>query len=173
MTKKRDNLVQVDLGCSKNKTEGLIGIDLDPNSAADIIADLEKNAIPLRENSVDRVVSKHFFEHLEDPIRLLKDIYRVVKDGGEIFIEVPHYSSYISHGIGHKHYFSHKELVQMVKNEIDCDIVKPEITFYKTFRLFGIKFLANKFPVSYERFWAYIFPAENLKITARIRKRLN
>lgn len=160
----------VDIGCGKNKIKGAIGIDLDPSSDADIIVDIEKKSIPLADNSVDKVVSKHLLEHVEDPIRLLEEIHRILKNGGEIFVEVPHYSSYIAHGLGHRHYFSYKELVQTFKNAIDCDIIKSEITFYKTFRLVGIKYLANRFPVNYERFWAYIFPAENLKVTARVKK---
>ena len=47
---------------------------------------------------------------------------------------------------------------------IKFKILKQEITFYKTFRLVGIKALANKFPRDYERFWTYIFPAENVTV---------
>ena len=51
----------------------------------------------------------------------------------------------------------------MFKNLIsagDFVIESIELTFYKTFRFFGIRFLANKFPEQYERFWTYLFPAE-------------
>jgi len=169
MTKK--DFVQIDLGCGKNKTEGSVGLDADTNSDADIIVNFEKSSIPLKESSVDRVIAKHLLEHLEDPINFLKDIYRILKNNGEIVIEVPHFSSHIAYGIGHRHHFTRKELVQIFRTEIVCDIVKTEITFYKTFRFFGIKYLSNKFPVNYEKFWAYIFPAENLKLTARIHKK--
>lgn len=160
----------VDLGCGKNKTPGTTGIDADPASHADIIVDFQNNPIPLEDNSVDRVISRQVFEHLEDPIRVLKELHRIVKPGGTIFVEVPHYSSHIAHGLGHVQYYSHKELTQMFRNEISCDILKAEITFYKSFRRAGIKWLANKFPTDYERFWAYIFPAENIQVTARVRK---
>jgi hypothetical protein len=43
---------------------------------------------------------------------------------------------------------------------------KTKITFYKTFRLTGISALANRFPDTYERFWTYIFPAENIILIA-------
>lgn len=162
--------MQIDLGCGKNKIPGLVGVDSDPLSHADIVVDFEKDPIPLGDSTVDKVFSKQVFEHLEDPPRVLKELYRIVKDGGEIFVEVPHYSSHISHGLGHKQYFSYKELVQMFCNEISCEIIRAKITFYKTFRLAGIAALANKFPTTYERFWAYIFPAENIQVTARVVK---
>ena len=41
-------------------------------------------------------------------------------------------------------------------------ILKWKMTFYKTFRAFGIQWLANKDPEHYERFWTYMFPAENI-----------
>lgn len=162
--------MQIDLGCGKNKIKGCVGIDGDPSTHADIIVDFEKNPIPLADNSSDKIFSKQVFEHLEDPVKVLKELYRVSKPGGQIFIEVPHYSSHIAHGVGHKQYYSHKEMVQMFKEEIKCEIIKAEITFHKSFRRAGIKYLANKFPTDYERFWAYIFPAENIQITARVIK---
>lgn len=165
-----NKLVQIDLGCSRNKAKGYIGIDIDVDSDADIVADINKSGIPLKESSVDTLISKHLLEHMEDPIRFLKEVYRILKDGGQINIEVPHFSSHIAYGVGHRHHFTYKELVQIFREEISCTIIKAEITFYKTFRLFGIKCLANRFPESYERFWTYIFPAENLKLIVRVSK---
>lgn len=162
--------MQIDLGCGKNKMKDCVGIDMDPQSHADIVVDFEKRPIPLADNSADKVFSKQVFEHLEDPIRVLKELHRITKPGGEIFIEVPHYSSHIAHGLGHKQHYSYKELVQVFRNEIPCEILKAEITFFKSFRRIGIKCLANRFPTDYERFWAYLFPAENIQITARVIK---
>jgi len=160
-------MMQVELGCGKSKPKGAIGIDCDPKSDADIVIDFEKDPIPLEDNSVDRIASRQVFEHLDDPIAVLRRLYRILKPGGEIFIEVPHFSSYIAHGLGHKHYFSHKEVVQMFHEAFPCEIVRAEITFFKFFRWIGVHYLANRFPVTYERFWCYRFPAENLKITVR------
>ena len=162
--------MQVDLGCGKRKVKNAIGIDADPNSNADIICNLGVEPIPLESNSVDKVTATQFFEHLADPIPVLNEVCRILKKDGVLFIEVPHYSCHIAHGLGHKQYYSYKEVVQMFRNEITCEIIKARITFYKSFRLAGIQYLANKFPTSYERFWAYIFPSENIQITARVVK---
>lgn len=166
-----DPFVAVDLGCGKDKVKGAIGIDINMDSDADIIADIITDPIiPLESSSVDRVTAKQFFEHIENPFPVLKEISRILKDGGELFIEVPHYTNYVAHGTDHKQYFSLHEAMRMLKSGMNAEILKAEITFYKTFRMVGIKYLANKFPENYERFWAYLFPAENIKITARVRK---
>ena len=53
----------------------------------DIIA--EGDAIPVEDQSQNYVISSHVFEHFPDPIRALLEWYRIVKDGGVIFIIAP------------------------------------------------------------------------------------
>jgi SAM-dependent methyltransferase len=109
-------------------------------------------------------------EHLERPDNLVEEIYRISKDGARLIIEVPHFSSHIAYSdLTHKRYFSFVLLERLI-NSIPHKALKEEITFYKTFRLFGIKFLANKFKEDYERFWTYIFPAENIRFEVEVKK---
>ncbi|MFA5776890.1 MAG: class I SAM-dependent methyltransferase [Parcubacteria group bacterium] len=46
--------------------------------------------IPVADESQDFVVSSHVLEHFPDPIKALKEWYRIVKKGGYIFMIVPH-----------------------------------------------------------------------------------
>jgi SAM-dependent methyltransferase len=46
--------------------------------------------LPLDDNSVDFVLSSHVIEHFADPIKALKEWYRVVKPGGHLYIVAPH-----------------------------------------------------------------------------------
>jgi glycosyltransferase involved in cell wall biosynthesis len=46
--------------------------------------------LPLDSNSVDFVISSHVIEHFPDPIKALKEWYRVVKPGGYLYIIAPH-----------------------------------------------------------------------------------
>jgi len=154
----------LDIGCSRNKIKGAVGLDIDPNSDADIIHDLTK-PLPIQDNEYDIIYCKHLLEHLDTPrdvTNLIKEIYRVSKPGARVIFEVPHFSYYVSYSdITHKRYFSFFMLDKLV-NLIPHKTVKKEIKFYKTFRFFGIKALANKFKEDYERFWTYIFPAETI-----------
>jgi ubiquinone/menaquinone biosynthesis C-methylase UbiE len=45
--------------------------------------------LPLDDNSVDFVISSHVIEHFPDPIKALKEWYRVVKPGGYLYIIAP------------------------------------------------------------------------------------
>ncbi len=159
----------LDLGCSCNKVKGAIGLDGDINSHADIICDLEK-ILPLKDNSFKQIYCKHLLEHLDDPRMLVKEIHRISMDGARVIIEVPHFASHTAYSdLTHKRYFSFVMLNRLV-NSIPHKTIKKEMTFYKTFSIFGIKFLANKNKENYERFWAYIFPAENIKFEIEIKK---
>lgn len=159
----------LDVGCSKNKIKGAIGLDINKESDADIICDLDKT-LPIKESSIDRVYCKHLLEHLKDPESVVREIYRISRDGAMVTFEVPHFSSHIAYSdLTHKRYFSYVLLNKLV-NIVRHKTVKKEITLYKSFRVCGIKFLANRFKESYERFWTYIFPAENLKFEIEIDK---
>lgn len=48
------------------------------------------DAIPLPDNSQDFVVSAHVIEHFPDPIKALREWYRLIRPGGYIFMIVPH-----------------------------------------------------------------------------------
>ena len=45
--------------------------------------------LPLKNQSVDFVISSHVIEHFFDPIKALKEWYRVIKKGGYIFTIAP------------------------------------------------------------------------------------
>ena len=159
----------LDIGCSRNKIKGAIGLDGDLDSNADIICNLEKN-FPLKNNIFDKVYCKHLLEHLNDPANIIQEIHRVAKPGARVLIEVPHFSSHTAYSdLTHKRYFSFVMLNRLI-DSIPHKSIKKEMTFYKTFRLCGIKFLANKFKEDYERFWTYIFPAENIRFEIEVRK---
>ena len=48
-----------------------------------------QNLSALADESVDFVVANHVLEHLEDPIRRLQEMYRVVRRGGALYLAVP------------------------------------------------------------------------------------
>ena len=157
----------LDIGCGNNKIKGAIGLDIDKNTQADIVWDLSKYPYPIEDNRFDEIYAKHIIEHVDDPIKFMKEVHRITKPNGTCFVETPHFSCYVSYSEPqHKRYFSYFMIDEILK-KVSFRIVKKEITFYKTFRLIGIKYLANKYPRNYEKFWTYLFPAENVKVVLR------
>lgn len=46
--------------------------------------------LPFKDDSVDFILSSHVLEHFYDPIKALKEWYRVIRPGGYIFAIIPH-----------------------------------------------------------------------------------
>jgi O-antigen biosynthesis protein len=75
----------VDIGGGMYPRKGYLTID---QEGADITCDLN-NGIPLDDNSVGVLNASHVLEHLQDPVRSMREIHRVLHHGGWAFIDVP------------------------------------------------------------------------------------
>ena len=62
-------------------------MDYDPASGADVIGDIHK--IPLAENSIDAIICHSVLEHVRDPLLATKELHRILRPGGKIFVHVP------------------------------------------------------------------------------------
>ena len=82
LTKDRE-IVIIELGCGTNKRiSDSIGIDQLKMDGVDYVADLKDGMKFIPSNSVDKIVSSHFLEHLEDVSSLMLEVARVLKPGG-------------------------------------------------------------------------------------------
>jgi len=167
----------LDLGCGFKKIGGAIGIDLSPKSGADIIWDLNQFPWPISDNEFGIVVCNHILEHLENVVKAMEEIHRICKSGGIIRIEIPHFSScHAFRDITHRHYFGYESFDGLCGFEpwfytkIKFKLRKRELVFWKLHRIDGIEFLANKFPIFYEKYFAFIFPARCLQFELEVIK---
>ena len=62
----------LDLGSGSSKHPNSIGVDINLNSEADVICDLNNSNYPFKDDCFDRAVSKQVFEHIEDVESVLK-----------------------------------------------------------------------------------------------------
>jgi len=53
------------------------------------LADLDEAALPFSNQEFDGVVLSHIIEHLRDPLKLMDEVFRVLKPGGLCYIECP------------------------------------------------------------------------------------
>jgi len=95
----------LDVGCGKRPfypflpttvTE-YVGQDNDPALKPDIVSDA--NAIPVEEGSFDTILCNEVLEHVYKPQEVLREIVRILKPGGYVYITVPmmwclHYEPY-------------------------------------------------------------------------------
>jgi SAM-dependent methyltransferase len=80
---------KVDIGRGKSKRKGFTGRDIMNYPGVDIVLNLEKEPIPLPDQSVEYVYSSHFFEHLKSPNHVFREIGRICRDGAKIEIITP------------------------------------------------------------------------------------
>lgn len=65
----------------------IINLDIFPFNNVDLVTDATK--LPIRDNSVDMIITESTLEHIPDADRAIKEICRVVKTGGYVFISIP------------------------------------------------------------------------------------
>lgn len=71
-------------------------MDRNRDSAADVVCDLDRFPYPFADSSFDRVLAIHVIEHVVDVIRTVEEFHRLVRAGGTVRIETPHYSDFSS-----------------------------------------------------------------------------
>jgi SAM-dependent methyltransferase len=97
----------LDLGCGDRKTKGTIGIDCVRLPGVDIIHDLNRFPYPFEDNTFDKVLMLNIIEHLDDTIKVMREVYRILKPGGIVHIETVYWNH--KHSISdpqHKHLFN-------------------------------------------------------------------
>jgi len=168
--------MKIDCGCGTRKKEGFKGVDILNLPDVDIVADLEKR-LPFEDKSIDEINCSHTLEHLEDPISTLEEFHRVLKTGGILKIILPHFTNHKGFIPKHKHFFSITWL-DIVDLSTEMGINHPHITsarfkivkrflFLQKHRFLPWTYIIEKIinrsyklQVLYERFLAFVFPAD-------------
>jgi 2-polyprenyl-3-methyl-5-hydroxy-6-metoxy-1,4-benzoquinol methylase len=171
----------LDVGCGTRKVEaGAIGIDVHPRSAADIVWDLDNLPWPLDSNAFDRIHMSHIIEHVRDIMRTMTEICRVARDGADVFIVTPHFSSHNSYtdpthtrhlAARSFQYFTGEDFATFAASNVRFSIEEVALTFGRNFLLDGVgRWLAHRNLEWYERHAAWVFPAQDIRCHLRVRK---
>jgi SAM-dependent methyltransferase len=84
--------VKVNIGAGTDIRAGYINLDSKRLPGIDVTHDLEKLPLPFETASVDEVLCLNVLEHV-DLIPLMRDLHRILRPGGRLIAEVPHFSS--------------------------------------------------------------------------------
>lgn len=89
--------IRLDIGCGANKNPGFVGIDMLDLPGVDIVHDLEETPWPLPDECVITATASHVLEHINPHkgcfIRVMDEIWRVLKPNGQFAFVVPHAQS--------------------------------------------------------------------------------
>jgi len=152
-----------------------VTVDNDPNQKPDVLHDLNDIPWPFEDNQFKEVICHHVIEHLDDIFKIMGELYRVCDSEGTVYIEVPHFSCWQANAPFHKLRFSYFALDgflekreawnrrEWIISSAKFSLKRRELTFHRAFRRFQLHRIFNRCPLTYERFWTYLFPAEHLK----------
>jgi SAM-dependent methyltransferase len=153
----------LDVGCGIRKYRGSIGIDVNPASAADVICDLDRFPYPFADRTFDSLRAIHVIEHLTDVIRSMEEFHRLVKPGGRVRIETPHYTDYSSFcDPTHKHhlnsfsfrYFGEDHGGFGYYTDAKFREISVRVKLLAFWKWLGFEFLVNRFP-RFRKFWEF------------------
>jgi SAM-dependent methyltransferase len=160
----------LDVGCGSSKTPGAIGLDISPDTDADIVHDLDVFPYPIDDASFDQILLQDVIEHVREPIRVFEELHRIARPAARIQLRTPHFSSVLAYSDPtHRHYFSTLAIRSLAEPRFAhytaarFKVVNVHLDLWLPFRVSGIAFLANHFTDAYEKYFAFRFPTMNIR----------
>lgn len=158
------------IGCGLKILSGYINLDVVKLPGVDVVHNINKT-FPFADNHFEEIVGNHIIEHVNDIEAVMKELHRILKPGGILILETPHFSfsnAYVDPT--HKKFFSYYTFTYFVKgapNNYYFDFGFKSIEIHLSFNKklpynYIIEPLANFFPKLYEQTPLRIFPAENI-----------
>jgi SAM-dependent methyltransferase len=153
----------LDVGCGIHKQAGAIGVDRNPGSRADVLANLDRFPYPFRSDSFDRITAIHVIEHLSDIVAAMEEFHRLTRAGGTVRIETPHYTDFSSFcDPTHKshlnsfsfRYFGEDHGGFGYYTRAKFREISVRVKLLSFWRLLGFEFLVNR-SRWFRRFWEY------------------
>jgi SAM-dependent methyltransferase len=153
----------LDVGCGIRKYPGSIGIDFNSASAADVLCDLDRFPYPFADRTFDHLRAIHVIEHVTDVVRTMEEFHRLVRPGGRIRIETPHYTDYSSFcDPTHKHHLNSFSFRYFGSNdggfgyytEAKFREISVHVKLLAFWKWLGFEFLVNRF-TRFRKFWEF------------------
>ena len=110
-------LRKLHLGCGTVIKPNYINLDIKKLKGVDIVHDLNKFPYPFKDNTFEIIELHHVLEHLDNPLKVIEELWRISKPNGILVIAVPHWSHFTAHSdFTHKHYFSSASFIYFEQN---------------------------------------------------------
>ena len=179
-----DSLTILDIGCGNRKRPGSIGIDVNPDTSADIVHDLNTFPYPFDDSAFDSIYADNVIEHLDNVIGVMEEIHRISRPGGLVKVIVPYFRArWAFIDPTHKHFFTTESFSYFDPGHIHNKLFNySKATFYVEKIVFNenimhrgvlrwivmpFKCIANRWPSRYEILISHLFPMDDLTFYLR------
>ncbi len=99
--------MKLNLGCGTDIKQGYVNLDIIGREGVDVVHDLNRFPYPFSNDQFDEIYASHVIEHVDDVLRVLEELYRILKNDGYLRIKVPYFSSFGAfQDPTHKHFFA-------------------------------------------------------------------
>lgn len=173
----------LDIGCGKRKRPGAIGVDINPESNADVIHDLNEFPYPFGNSSFDEIYADNVLEHVDDVIKVMEELLRICRPHGMIKIIVPFFrGKWAFIDPTHKHFFTvdsfsyfdpkhiHNKLYTYSKATFRVESVVFNESLKCSMPKTILKRIANRWPEKYETYISHLWPLDDLTFYLRALK---
>jgi SAM-dependent methyltransferase len=167
----------LDVGCGSNKHPGAVGIDVSPDTDADVVHDLDRLPWPVEDAAFDQILLQDVIEHLDDLYGVFGELQRVARPGARVHLRTPHFSSVLAYSDPtHRHFLSAAAIRSLAEPQFAhysaarFRVVHVTLDLWLPFRALGIAAFANRRPDVYEKYLAFRFPAMNIRAELEVLK---
>jgi SAM-dependent methyltransferase len=167
----------LDVGCGAAKHPGAVGLDVSPDTAADIVHDLDELPYPIADSSFDQILLQDVIEHVREPIRVLEELHRIARPGARVQLRTPHFSSALAYGDPtHRHYFSTIAIRSLAEprfahyTDVRFRVVRVTLDMWLAHRALGLGLLFNRWQETYEKYFAFVCPSMNIRAEFEVLK---
>lgn len=173
---------RLNLGCGLDIRSGWVNVDRVDLPGVDMVVDLDSESWPLDDQQFDLVLAKDVLEHCARPIAALGEIHRVMMPGGELHLQVPHFTSrgafldpthVRAFAAESFHYFTYGHRRSYYSTTLFSEVTAVRITFDRSPKLFWnylVQPLVN-LSLRTQRFYEMtplrVFPALNVEVVLR------
>lgn len=177
--------MKIDIGCGSSKKDGYIGVDILDLPSVDIVHDLNTFPYPFNDNEIDEIWMDQVLEHLNEPMKVIEEFYRISKNGALVTIGVPYFRSfYATIDPTHKNFFGIYWFAYFDPTNPFCQkyqyskarFIVKKVEFDREWKgkmSFIHKILvrfAEKYPSRYEARLSHIFPLNSLTFYLEVTK---
>jgi hypothetical protein len=151
------------VGCGIHKQPGAIGIDRNPGQPGRRDRRPRPLPVSVRRRRFRPAHAIHVIEHVADVMRTMEEFHRLVRTGGTVRIETPHYTDFSSFcDPTHKSHLNSFSFRYFGENHggfgyysaVRFREISVRVKLLALWRWLGFEFLVNRFP-RYRRFWEY------------------